>query len=350
MCSCVSGDGVECLCDEANAGADNSGADEFVDLPAINEADAAKLKDVGVQVDFDNCVSVVSNVVSCDRRLISATGIHSVELLNSLVKCCDEIAPESSLKKFSLCTRDRIVLCMMKIKLNISFLALAAIFDLNNSQTVANYFYDTVIVLSRVMKSVVFWPDKEDVLKNMPRSFSKFRSTRAILDAYEIPVEKPKCIRCRIRLYSHYKKNFTAKVMMVCTPSGFICLCAGSFGGRASDKVVTKHTKVYEKCDPGDALMVDKGFAIDDECKEYMVNLIRPPFQRNKKYSKSESVQCAKIARARVHVERVIQRVREFELLRGKIPWNVCPYLDSLVIIVSGLVNLSNPIMALDKY
>lgn len=348
MCFCeLTGDGGgECLCVEAGA----DGADNFVDLPDINEADAAKLKDVGVQVDFDNFVSVVSNIVSCDRRLISATGIHSLQLLNSLVKCCDEIAPESSLKKFSLCTRDRIVLCMMKIKLNISFLALAAIFDLNNSQTVANYFYDTVIVLSRVMKSVIFWPDKEDVLKNMPRSFSKFRSTRAILDAYEIPVEKPKCIRCRIRLYSHYKKNFTAKVMMVCTPSGFICLCAGAFGGRASDKVVTKHTKVYEKCDPGDALMVDKGFAIDDECKEYMVNLIRPPFQRNKKYSKSESVQCAKIARARVHVERVIQRVREFELLRGKITWNVCPYLDSLVIIASGLVNLSNPIMALDKY
>lgn len=141
------------MCVENDAGAD--GDDEYIDLPDINEADAAKLIDVGVQVDCDNFVSVVSNVVSCDRRLISATGVHSVDLLNSLVKCCDEIAPESNLKKFTLCTRDRIVLCMMKIKLNISFLALAAIFDLNNSQTVANYYYDTVIVLSKVMKSVV---------------------------------------------------------------------------------------------------------------------------------------------------------------------------------------------------
>ncbi|KAJ1522441.1 hypothetical protein ONE63_001631 [Megalurothrips usitatus] len=309
----------------------------------------ARMRDVGIQVS-DEEVSFVSNLLTSDRRLVSATGIHSIRLLNVLTQCADEIASESPLKKFSLGTRDRIILTMMKIKLNVSFCALAAIFDLSNSQTCANYFYDTVIILSKVLKSMITWADKEDILKNMPKCFNNYKSTRAILDGYEVTVEKPKCIKCRIRLYSQYKKNFTAKVMMVCAPSGLITLCAASFGGRASDKVVTKHTGVYNLCDLGDALMVDKGFNIDDECKENFIKLIRPPFQRNKKYSKSESVECAKIARARVHVERVIQRVREFALLRGKIPWIICPYIDSLVIIASGLVNLGHPIMATDKY
>lgn len=138
--------------------------------------------------------------------------------------------------------------------------------------------------------------------------------------------------------------------MMVCTPSGFISLCGAAFGGRASDRVVTKATGVYDLCNPGDALMVDKGFNIDDDCNENLINLIRPPFQRNKKYSRSESVQCAKIARARVHVERVIQRVREYGLMCGKVPWTVVPYINELEVIVSGLVNLSNPIMGIDKY
>lgn len=329
--------------------ADADAGGEWQTIPNIPEADEKKMKDAGIQVS-DGEISIVSNLLSSNRRLIAATGIHSINLLNELTKCVDDIASESPLKKFSLCTRDRIVLTMMKIKLNISFSALAAIFDLSNSQTCANYFYDTVIILSKVLRCMIFWPEKEDILKNMPKCFSKFKCTRAILDAYEITVEKPKCIKCRVRLYSQYKKNFTAKVMMVCSPSGLITLCAGSFGGRASDKVVTKHTGVYTMCDPGDGLMVDKGFNIDDECTDNMIKLIRPPFQRNKKYSKAESVECAKIARARVHVERVIQRIREFGLLRGKIPWTICPYIDCLVVIASGLVNLGNPILATDKY
>ncbi|KAK3923568.1 LOW QUALITY PROTEIN: DNA transposase [Frankliniella fusca] len=331
----LSGDGDDCTCSDDNCDLSNTSntASDVTGTPVIQESDEKKMIDAGIQVNppEEPETSIVSNIISCDRRLNSATGIHSVKLLDSLALACDKIAPESSLKKFSLCTRDRIVLTMMKIKLNISYSALAAIFDLGNSQTCANYFYDTIIVLSKVLNCMIFWPSKEDILKNMPKS------NLSLQGQFWMPmksVEKPKCIKCRIRLYSQYKKNFTAKIMMVCSPSGLITLCAGAFGGRASDRVVTKFTKVYEKCDPTDALMVDKG----------------PPFQRNKKYSKSESVQCAKIARARVHVERVIQRVREFGLLCGKIPWNVIPYINDLVIIASALVNLSNPIMALDKY
>ncbi|KAK3916520.1 DNA transposase [Frankliniella fusca] len=348
----LSGDGADSSCNtdpEDNCGSATLDGDDLTSDVNMTSAYEIKMKDAGIQVNPEDS-SVVSSIISSDRRLNSATGIHSVKLLNNLAIACDKIAPESSLKKFSLSTRDRIVLTMMKIKLNVSYSALAAIFDLSNSQTCANYFYDMVIVLSKVLNCMVFWPSKEDILKNMPKCFKNFKATRAILDAYEIPIEKPKCVKCRVRLYSQYKKNFTAKVMMVCAPSGLITLCAGAFGGRASDRVVTKFTGVYEKCDPSDALMVDKGFNIDDDCIAFLIKLIRPPFQRNKKYSKSESIQCAKIARARVHVERVIQRVREFGLLCGKIPWNICPYINELVVIASGLVNLSNPIMALDKY
>lgn len=337
-------------CTDGVVDCENERDDEWQNVPEISPEDIPKMKNAGIQVTPDEETSVVSNLLSSDRRLVAATGIHSVQLLDALAKSCDTVAPESNFKKFMLRTHDRIILTMMKIKLHISFSALAAIFDLTNSQTAANYFYDTVIVLAKVLKPVVFWPDKEDILKNMPKSFNKFKSTRAILDAYEITVEKPKCIRCRIRLYSQYKKNFTTKIMMVCTPSGFISLCGAAFGGRASDRVVTKATGVYELCYPGDALMVDKGFNIDEDCTANLINLIRPPFQRNKKYSRSESVQCAKIARARVHVERVIQRVREYGLMCGKIPWTVVPYINELVLIVSGLVNLSNPIMGIDKY
>lgn len=97
--------------------------------------------------------------------------------------------------------------------------------------------------------------------------------------------------------------------------------CSAAFGGRASDKVITKHTGVYDKCDPGDGIMVDKGYHIEEECENNMLVLIPPPFLRNNRtFTRAESVQCCKIARARVHVERVNQRVRLFNILKNKGP------------------------------
>ncbi|KAK3927633.1 Protein ALP1-like [Frankliniella fusca] len=329
---------------------------EWEDINVLHQDIESKLKHIGIQVDLGSAgiissEGIFSSVLSSDKKLFSATGIHSTKLLDSLVTAFDKLAPASAYGNFLVSTRDRIILTMVKIKLAVSFSSLAALFDLT-VQTCCNYFYDTVIVLSKILKCMITWPEKEKILKNMPKCFKNYKSTRAVLDAYEIPVEKPKCIACRIRLYSHYKKNFTAKVMMICTPSGLISHCSSAFGGRASDKVVTKDTGVYSLCDPGDGLMVDKGFDIDKECQDSLLVLIRPPFMRSKakKFSRAESVQCAKIARARVHVERVIQRVREYHTLKHKVPWNICPYLDNIVVIVCALVNLGKPILANDKF
>lgn len=144
------------------------------------------------------------------------------------------------------------------------------------------------------------------------------------------------------------------------TPSGLICHCSAAFGGRASDKVITKHAGIYDKCDPGDGVMVDKGYHIEDECAQNMLVLIRPPFlrSRTRRFTRAEAVQCAKIARASVHVERgldyfilyYIQRLRLFNILKNRIPWNIVPFVDNLVIIASALVNLGNPILARNKY
>jgi hypothetical protein len=333
---------------EIHAEADAEWTD-LADINDINSKEQNKLKDVGIQVEAETS-TFITNICRTSKKLFSATGLHSLALLNSLSANFDEVAPDSVFGKFNMCTRDRILMTMMKIKLSLSFASLAIIFDINE-QTCANYFFDTVMILAKILKCMIFWPEKETVLKNMPKCFSAYKCTRVVLDCYEIPVGKPKCITCRVRTYSHYKKGHTAKISMNITPSGLICKCTAAFGGRASDKVITAHTGIYELCDPGDGVMVDKGYAIEEECLDHMLVLIRPPFLRNnKKFTRAEAVRCAKIARARVHVERVIQRVRNYHILKNKIPWNLVPYLDDFVVIVSALVNLGNPILSRDKF
>ncbi|KAK3920025.1 Leucyl/phenylalanyl-tRNA--protein transferase, partial [Frankliniella fusca] len=52
--------------------------------------------------------------------------------------------------------------------------------------------------------------------------------------------------------------------------------------------------------------------------------LIRPPFLKKKKQlSREEALETADIARARVREERVIQILREYNLIRGPIPWSM---------------------------
>ncbi|XP_052124444.1 uncharacterized protein LOC127749621 [Frankliniella occidentalis] len=228
---------------------------------------------------------------------------------------------------------------MIKIKLAISFSALAVLFDVT-VQTCCNYFYDTVGILSKVLHCMVFWADKEDVLKNLPKCFNRYKCTRVVLDCFEVAIEKSKCIQCRVRSYSHYKKNNTAKFLVLITPSGLVSHMCPAFGGRASDKCITEHSGIYQLCDPGDGIMVDIGYDIDQECLDNMLKLIRPTFLRkSRQFTRAESVECAKIARARVHVERLIQRIRQYQILKNKVPWCIIPYLDDIAVIVSALVN-----------
>lgn len=96
------------------------------------------------------------------------------------------------------------------------------------------------------------------------------------------------------------------------SPAGCITFLRKAYGGRASDKVIFCQSSLLELLAENDAVMVDKGFRITSECEEAGMKLIIPPFLKNKTFSFEEVEQTANIAAARVHVERVIQRMKFF--------------------------------------
>lgn len=113
----------------------------------------------------------------------------------------------------------------------------------------------------------MYWPTKEEIKKSLPKCFRKFSDVTVVLDCTEIPVEKPRCLECRLRLYSHYKGRETLKFLIRITPSGLISYISEPFGGRASDKAIFNKSGLLDKLLPGkDAIMVDKGFSIEEEC------------------------------------------------------------------------------------
>ena len=186
----------------------------------------------------------------------------------------------------------------------------------------------------------------------MPKCFQCFRKVRVVLDCTEVSVERHSCLDCRISAYSHYHGGESVKVMIGCSPAGTITFVSDAYGGKASDKKIFNDSGLIEKLEPYvDAVMVDKGFMIDEECLFNAVELVRPPFLRNsKQLSPADAKMTRSIAHARVHVERVIQRVKQFSVLKNKLPWSMLPYVDHIFTVVCALTNLSPPILAGDKF
>ena len=81
------------------------------------------------------------------------------------------------------------------------------------------------------------------------------------------------------------------------------------------------------------------------------IKLIRPPFLRKKKqFSEKEAIENRDIACARVHIERMKQRIKQFEILNHKFPWHLINYIDDIFLVCCGLANLGTPILADDKF
>ncbi|XKL65180.1 hypothetical protein PGB90_005266 [Kerria lacca] len=170
--------------------------------------------------------------IDTDLKMSASTGLSlckfdklcaSVEFLLMSLK-------PSFAAKSEICIRQRMLLTLMKLKLNIRFPFLSAYFDI------------------------------------------------------KIPVQAFQFVKCTSRTYSRYKSNHTLKIMIEISSSRLI------------------------------------SFVI--KCGEAGIELIQPPFlEKNKHLTADANDRNRKIVRARVHVERVMQRLKMYEFCQSKISY-----------------------------
>lgn len=203
-------------------------------------------------------------------------------------------------------------------------------------------------VLSRILSCTIRFPDAQEIQKHMPKCYEDFQNARVVLDCTEILIQRPNCLCCRIKFYSQYKSSTTVKFMTGVSPGGIITYISDAYGGRASDKTIFEQSDLILKLDKSkDAIMVDKGFLIDELCEKFDIKLIRPPFLKNKKQlTAQEALYNSKIAAARVHVERANQRIKIYKILSGKLQWTLVPKIKDIFTIACAITNLSAPILA----
>lgn len=242
-----------------------------------------------------------------------------------------------------------ILIVLKKIKLNDVYNRLADDFGMSVSN-VSKIFSTSVPKLASILWHFIYFPDQYSVRKMLPIPFRlRYRNVFCIIDCLEVQIEKPSDPLQQSLTWSEYKKCNTVKFLISCTPNGFINFISKGYGGRATDNEVVLKSGFMENLPPNVALMADRGFKqIESILLQHNCKLIRPPSVcANEKLSKDEARTAKQIAALRIHVERVIRRIREFEFLHmhACINRNYFRLINSIIVISCALINLQEPIL-----
>ena len=75
------------------------------------------------------------------------------------------------------------------------------------------------------------------------------------------------------------------------SPTGCIAYISAAWGGRVSDKVITQQCEFLKFIDPGDVILADRGFNVQDDIAIKGGKLEIPAFTRGKQQLSREEVE-----------------------------------------------------------
>lgn len=326
---------------------ESSKNDEVIE---ISQQVNKRFNDFGVQVETMFLKSSFMNFIKNENDFTTAMGIQSYKILDTIVEIVQQTYG-SLLHNNKISLRDRIVMTYVKLKQNVSYSFLAIIFNSCTARHCQRIFYSTLKMLSKCLKIFIPWPSRDEISKNIPTQFEIFKDVRVVVDCTEIFIQAPTKLCCQEIVYSQYKSSPTCKIMTGVSPGGLITFLSKPYGGRPSDTEIFRQSNIKDLLEPGDGVMCDRGFLIDELCARYSWKLIRPPFLKDKKqFTKHEAILTSQIAKARVHIERSNQRIKSFAIVGETMSVKLVPILDDILTVICGTVNLSSPILNDDKF
>jgi hypothetical protein len=298
-----------------------------------------------------------------DKKCKYYTGLYWNTFVNIYAFLVTYLEPIKPVISF----RDQFFQMLVRLRLDLPFEIISDGPGVATSTVQANFWTWTSLLVSK-MGHLVNWPDRETMKTTLPAAFKyQYSKVTTIVDCFEIFIDRPSSPKTRAEVYSNYKKHSTAKVFIACTPLGSIGYLSPSWGGRATDLDIVRSddfidTKYHM---PGDQIMADRGFTLqDDFAAACGCEIIMPSFMRGKpQLSSMDNEKGRQLSNLRIHIERVIGLLKtRFHILDGPLPINmvksikdhatdvdyVC--IDKIIRACAVLVNLGESIVSTDYY
>lgn len=293
------------------------------------------------------------------KLLVFYTGLQSFTIFMAIFEFVKKGIKHSGYHKLS--EYECFLLTLMKLRLNLSNYDLAFRFGISLS-TAGRIFKKWIFVMnSRLGTTLVKWPNRDAIQRTMPFCFRVHYGLKvtAIIDCFELFIEKPSGLLAKACTWSQYKHYNTAKYLISITPQGVISFISRGWGGRASDQYITENSGFLRHVLSGDVILADRGFLVEESLGACGASLHIPAFTKGKdQLSALEIEKTRNIANVRIHVERVIGCVRQhFTILSatGVLPKEYYQYkqddvvlLDAIVKVCCALTNMCEGVVPFD--
>nr|XP_047137400.1 uncharacterized protein LOC101234301 [Hydra vulgaris] len=239
------------------------------------------------------------------------------------------------MKKFKkLSQRDEFLLVLMRLRLGLLNQDLADRFGISPALC-SRTFTTWIKMLSQVLgQALVVWLPRESIRNILPPVFVKagYQKCRVILDCAEVFIERSKSLDKQSSTWSEYKHHNTFKFLIGVSPTGYITFLSSCYGGRASDRFITRDGGIYNLLVRDDEVMADQ---------------VVPPGARLKSQLTTKEVQKTKhVANLRIHVERAINRIKTYRILNGSMSISMLQHADDILLTCGALCNLKPKLIA----
>lgn len=121
------------------------------------------------------------------------------------------------------------------------------------------------------------------------------------------------------------------------------CLCVRALCSQHITLAVTKDCGILSLLEPGDEVMAGRGFEIEGDLPPGASLNIPLFFKDQPQLSEHDDVAARRIAKDRIHVERIIQRVKSYRILPHTLSISESADLNKMLIIFSYLTLFNKP-------
>ena len=213
------------------------------------------------------------------------------------------------------------------------------------ASTISRIFTSWVLFLATLFNKIDLKPEKGFIMKKMPKVFweTGHEETDLVIDATEFKFQQASNYDLSSLMFSNYKNTMTGKALIGIAPHGMGIHFSDIYPGSISDSEITEKTNILQYVNYEREIMSDKGFAIQGLCTKKGIFLNRPKQKDQDQFLEKDVQKNFDIASTRIHLERFIGRVRNFNILNNIWPMNRTELLSSTGQMLCHIVNITMP-------